>query len=134
MQYRKQKQWIEFILRLLPFLMLLLYVIAHIFAFQKTGNLSSLFSDGLLSFISSTIDFFVSDIFNIADIVGLGNLFDSFYQWVNTNISDNIFTNFVISILVYETLLSLIFLLFDFINFIIEFARKWLGGLYGKEN
>lgn len=133
MQYRKQKQWIEFILRLLPFLMLLLYVIAHILSFQKTGNISALFDD-LVTFFVNVIGEFNESLFNLDDMNSIGYLFVNIRDWVFENITNNVIISFIINILVYETLLSLIFLLFDFINFIIEFARKWLGGLYGKEN
>lgn len=70
--------------------------------------------------------FYSFNIFNIND----------FYDWtVNSWFNGNapLIYKSVFSILVYELIIDLLFLMYSFITFIIKFAQKWLNGIYNKE-
>lgn len=65
------------------------------------------------------------DVFNI----------DEFYDWSERTFFDGtapLYYKPVFSILVYEFVIELLFLLFSFITFVIRFAQKWIDGLYER--
>lgn len=69
--------------------------------------------------------FYKFDIFNLTQ----------FYDWsVNTffNGTAPLYYKPVFSILVYEFVIELLFLMFSFITFLIRFAQKWIDGLYER--
>lgn len=70
--------------------------------------------------------FYKFDIFNLTD----------FYDWSVKTFFDGtapLYYKPVFSILVYEFVIELLFLMFSFITFIIRFAQKWIDGLYERK-
>lgn len=74
---------------------------------------------------------------NYLDMYTNNNVFniDEFYDWsVNTFFEGNapLYYKPVFSIMVYEFVVELLFLMFSFITFLIRFAQKWIDGLYER--
>lgn len=60
---------------------------------------------------------------------------DEFYDWSVNTFFDGfapLYYKPVFSIMVYEFVVELLFLMFSFITFLIRFAQKWIDGLYER--
>ena len=60
---------------------------------------------------------------------------NDFYDWMNENWFNNeapLIVKPVFTLLVYEAIIELIFLMFSFITFVIRFAQQWIDGFYTK--
>lgn len=132
MLYRKQKKWIEFILRLLPLFIILIYFIYYLLAYRNSGVISDIFASpesfmtALESITRLAFPYFANG--------PLYDILSSFQNVFSESIINTSFVlNFIFAMLAHNIICSLLFLFFDFIAFIIDFARRWLDGLYGKD-
>lgn len=60
---------------------------------------------------------------------------NDFYDWMNENWFNSeapLIIKPVFTLLVYEAIIELIFLMFSFITFLIRFAQQWIDGFYTK--
>ena len=132
MVYRKQKKWLEFFIRMLPVIIFLFGLIINIFNFNQTGS-SSVDIVGIFNLsIHNTIEFF--SFFNGENGYVFSDLFSSINLWIIEYIDISLESGyFIINFLYYQLLMSIIFLFFDFLNFIIDWARQFIGGFYAKE-
>lgn len=60
---------------------------------------------------------------------------NDFYDWMNENWFNSeapLIVKPVFTLLVYEAIIEIIFLMFSFITFVIRFAQQWIDGFYTK--
>lgn len=60
---------------------------------------------------------------------------NDFYDWMNENWFNNdapLIVKPVFTLLVYEAIIELVFLMFSFITFVIRFAQQWIDGFYTR--
>ena len=132
MVYRKQKKWLEFFIRMLPVIIFLFSLIINIFNFNQTGTLNVDISGIIDDSFVNTINFF--GLFNSESGEIFSNVFNSIFEWIENYINMSYYSGiFIINFLYYQLLMSIIFLLFDFLNFIVDWARQFIGGFYAKE-
>lgn len=132
MVYRKQKKWLEFFIRMLPVIIFLFGLIINIFNFNQSANATINISGIINESIGNVDNFF--EFFNGGNGTIFSDTYDSLYSWAN-DLIDMSFgeSTFIFSFLYYQLLMSIIFLLFDFLNFIVDWARQFIGGFYAKE-
>lgn len=132
MVYRKQKKWLEFFIRMLPVIIFLFGLIINIFNFNQSANATINISGIINESIGNVDNFF--EFFNGGNGTIFSDTYDSLYLWAN-DLIDMSFrgSTFIFSFLYYQLLMSIIFLLFDFLNFIVDWARQFIGGFYAKE-
>lgn len=132
MVYRKQKKWLEFFIRMLPVIIFLFGLIINIFNFNQSANaaidISSIVDESI-----SNVDLFF-DFFDDNNGLIFSDVYDSLILWIGDYIDYSfVGGRFIFSFLYYQLLMSIIFLLFDFLNFIVDWARQFIGGFYAKE-
>lgn len=118
------KKVVKWFLRLLPILILLYVMICAIAIFRNyNGEIDYInFGDIVSGMIESFMDSYGLPIF---DMLGIGNRITIFFNNYLNIISGNMFTDFVISTLVYELYLSFLFLIFDVFNYMFTIANRF---------
>lgn len=132
MVYRKQKKWLEFFIRMLPVIIFLFGLIINIFNFNQSATSSIDILSIVENSISNVDSFF--NFFNDSNGLVFSDVYDSLILWIGDYIDYSFMGGrFIFSFLYYQLLMSIIFLLFDFLNFIVDWARQFIGGFYAKE-
>lgn len=132
MVYRKQKKWLEFFIRMLPVIIFLFSLIINIFNLNQTGTASidmiKIVNDSINN-VNLFFGFFNSETGEI-----FSNVYMSLFEWLEDYINMSEMSGvLILGFLYYQLLMSIIFLLFDFLNFIVDWARQFIGGFYAKE-
>lgn len=131
MTEKKMRKWLKTFVMLLPVVFVVLFgVYLH-----RHDLPASIVVDGttyteplevIAGSFNNYIDMFTSNtVFNI----------NEFYDWSVENFFDGsapLYYKPIFSIMVYEFVVELLFLMFSFITFIIRFAQKWIDGLYER--
>lgn len=129
---RKQKKWLEFFIRLLPVFIFLFVLVMNIFNTNQANSQTIDFATIISNSFNQITDFF--KFFNNNNGTILSDIYDSLNAWAVDIIDISQSSGKVIfDFLYYQLLLSIMFLFFDFLNFIIDWARQFLGGFYAKE-
>lgn len=108
-------KYVKKLLRLLPIALLLFPMLAMIFNYGMSVNLTDL---------NITASWF-TDIYDL--FYGLIGPFEPLLQWFDVNIVDNTILTLSFSVMCYELYLSLIFIMFDLINVIISWTNKFIN-------
>ena len=101
-------------------LLLLLPILLVFFSVFRTGDI-----DSALLFLNS--DFFTG----VIDIIGIRD----FYVFLKTNLFNSSLGKWydcIFNCLMYYTVVNLLCLFFNFINFLIELCKEWLNGVFKK--
>lgn len=133
MLFRKQKKWLEFFVRLLPIFAFVFGLIINIFNNNQANNLelniSNIFNNSL-----NLVDDFFAFFNNSSSELVFSNFYTNLFEWFSDYLDLSFIGGKVIyDFLFYQLLISIILLFFDFLNFIIDFARQFIGGFYAKE-
>lgn len=129
---RKQKKWLEFFIRLLPVFIFLFVLVMNIFNTNQANSQTIDFATIISNSFNQITDFF--KFFNNNNGTILSDIYDSLNAWAVDIIDISQSSGKVIfDFLYYQLLISIMFLFFDFLNFIIDWARQFLGGFYAKE-
>lgn len=108
-------KFVKKLLRLFPIVLLLFPMLAMIFNYGMSVNLSDL---------NITASWFT----NIYDLFyGLIGPFEPLLQWFDVNIVDNTILTLSFCVMCYELYLSLIFIMFDIINIVISWTNKFIN-------
>lgn len=110
------------ILRLLPFVFVLYSMLLPMFT-RLPFDVSNYSLYGTLDYFGGNFDPIIEQFYNIF----YNSLFEDINFWFIENVADSIFTQIAFGTLVYELYLSLLFLLFDFINMIFGWANKFIN-------
>lgn len=101
------------------------------------GNADYLFETTVYETYTEPLEVIAASFNNYLDMYTNNDIFniDEFYDWsVRTffNGSAPLYYKPIFSIMVYEFVVELLFLMFSFITFLIRFAQKWIDGLYER--
>lgn len=131
MTEKKMRKWLKTFIMLLPVVFVVLFGV-HL---HRHDLPASIVVDGttyteplqvIAGSFNNYIDMYTSNtVFNIGE----------FYDWsVDTFFEGTapLYYKPIFSIMVYEFVVELLFLMFSFITFIIRFAQKWIDGLYER--
>lgn len=102
-----------------------------------SGNASYLFDTPVYTTYTEPLDVIAVSFNKYLDMYTNNKVFniDEFYDWsVRTFFEGSapLYYKPVFSIMVYEFVVELLFLMFSFISFLIRFAQKWIDGLYER--
>lgn len=133
MLFRKQKKWLEFFVRLLPIFAFVFGLIINIFNNNQANNLeldiSNIFNNSL-----NLVDEFFGFFNNSSNELVFSNFYTNLFEWLSDYLDLSLIGGKIIfDFLFYQLLISIVLLFFDFLNFIIDFARQFIGGFYVKE-
>lgn len=133
MLFRKQKKWLEFFIRLLPVFAFVFGLIINIFNNNQANNLdldiSNIFNNSL-NLVNEFFGFFN----NSSSELVFSNFYTNLFEWLSEYLDLSFIGGKIIyDFLFYQLLISIVLLFFDFLNFIIDFARQFIGGFYAKE-
>lgn len=117
-------KFIKKILRLLPILFIIGCLLSCIIYSigVRTNNLSPLYYFDFENGLWDDFNDCIMQIINNNDYFS-GNL----YTWIYNNISNSYLVTWSYCVLCYELFLSLIFLMFDIINMVFNWANKWIN-------
>ena len=126
MTKRKIKNWFEFIIRLLPLLLLLGYLI-YMYGFYRSGGLSS-DSFTFLDYVDSLNTYFCSG--TLTDTHSIGYMWNVISNLLIDLIDyDNAFITYLCYTIGYEILVEFVLLAYNFITF----PLKWANKIFDKE-